>query len=464
MSDTTKTTIYTSNLDSLAAKVKRINKRAVRLGVPEMTLAKGEPYMQRVFVGPGQRDYQWFEFVDVTISGPEVRLGGGWIFAASLEPIEVEGEVSNLIKAIADDENLERYRNRIGICDHCQKNRQRKHTYVVLSEDGEYKQVGKTCLKDFTGHGNAESLARLAAMMVEVASDLETERLSGAPSASAYDTSEYMAWVSQVYRQDGWTPKSKATESKPSTAGVAWNRMLLTEQGRRKYNIDDLTQAEYDKAAKIIEWAKSIDGSSQYEINLKLACSCEYVEYGNSGIVASAIAGYMRAKEEIANKEKPESQWIGEVKKRQSFGRVQVTRHYPCHSDYGVTHIYTFEDSAGNQLVWFSSNEVCQTGETVELTGTVKAHNEFRGTKQTVITRCKVTGSTLGGFYLHYPVGQYDDDGNDIPASAVAREMDKKWQRVGYTRLTDWFGMSEQEQATAVDSGLVFAGNRNKEE
>ena len=75
---------------------------------------------------------------------------------------------------------------------------------------------------------------------------------------------------------------------------------------------------------------------------------------------------------------------------------------------YGFTYIHLFHDDEGHQFKWSSSNgtykveydktadfggiEYCEfeIGHKYLMKGTVKAHNEYKNVKQTVITRCKV--------------------------------------------------------------------------
>lgn len=75
---------------------------------------------------------------------------------------------------------------------------------------------------------------------------------------------------------------------------------------------------------------------------------------------------------------------------------------------YGFTYIHLFHDDEGHQFKWSSSNgsykveydktadfegiEFCEfeVGHKYLMKGIVKAHNEYKGVKQTVITRCKV--------------------------------------------------------------------------
>ena len=83
-------------------------------------------------------------------------------------------------------------------------------------------------------------------------------------------------------------------------------------------------------------------------------------------------------------------------------------------SYYGTTHyIYTLKDSEGNVYVWKTTAIMAMVmkddslkaseglrkddtyyvrkGDVIHLVGKVKEHSEYKGTKQTVLTRCKVT-------------------------------------------------------------------------
>jgi hypothetical protein len=60
--------------------------------------------------------------------------------------------------------------------------------------------------------------------------------------------------------------------------------------------------------------------------------------------------------------------------------------------DYGVTYFHLFRDVSGNNFIWKSSVYECREdiGKVHNIKGTVKAHQEYKGTKQTVLSRCKV--------------------------------------------------------------------------
>ena len=50
-----------------------------------------------------------------------------------------------------------------------------------------------------------------------------------------------------------------------------------------------------------------------------------------------------------------------------------------------------FEDDSGNVIVWWASTTVdwLQEGDTVDITATIKKHDDFKGTPQTVLTRVR---------------------------------------------------------------------------
>lgn len=59
-------------------------------------------------------------------------------------------------------------------------------------------------------------------------------------------------------------------------------------------------------------------------------------------------------------------------------------------SIYGTHYIYNMQDANGNVFIWKTACNEIQEGDKVTIKATVKEHNEYRGVKQTVLTRCKV--------------------------------------------------------------------------
>lgn len=104
------------------------------------------------------------------------------------------------------------------------------------------------------------------------------------------------------------------------------------------------------------------------------------------------IEEYLKERKAQWEKENaPKTEWCGSIKDKVDL-TVKLTRRGRYETMYGVTYVYTFEDAEGHQLVWKTGTWLEQEeGAEVTLKGTVKAHSEYKGIKQTELTRCKVS-------------------------------------------------------------------------
>lgn len=107
------------------------------------------------------------------------------------------------------------------------------------------------------------------------------------------------------------------------------------------------------------------------------------------------------------------SGYIGEVGERLTV-TAKYIRSASWQVNYGKDHgagwwgwmnehtqyLHTFEDESGNVLVWKTTSPIARevgdhyldvnSGDMVTIKGTVKEHSEYKGVKQTVLTRCKI--------------------------------------------------------------------------
>lgn len=92
---------------------------------------------------------------------------------------------------------------------------------------------------------------------------------------------------------------------------------------------------------------------------------------------------------------KSASEYIGNIGETITVSATLLSIHtYESHfTYYGETnYIYKFADENGNTIVWKTSS--CQSieeGNKYKIKGKIKEHSEYKGDKQTVLTRCKVT-------------------------------------------------------------------------
>lgn len=83
-----------------------------------------------------------------------------------------------------------------------------------------------------------------------------------------------------------------------------------------------------------------------------------------------------------------ESNYVGNVGEKVEV-KVKVARCFGYESVFGVGFINTMVDESNNQFVW-KTGVALEEGSDIIIKGTVKEHSEYKGTKQTVLTRCKV--------------------------------------------------------------------------
>lgn len=99
------------------------------------------------------------------------------------------------------------------------------------------------------------------------------------------------------------------------------------------------------------------------------------------------------------------SEYIGAVGQKVS-AEVTLINEFEYTNPYYRTTTYTYimKDAEGNVLIWKTTstlmfeyvnekghhrNDVIRKGDTMRIEGKVKEHSEYKGTKQTVLTRCK---------------------------------------------------------------------------
>lgn len=92
------------------------------------------------------------------------------------------------------------------------------------------------------------------------------------------------------------------------------------------------------------------------------------------------------AVESLMYEESP-SKWMGEVGDRLNLD-LTVTSTRSIDTAYGSSIIHNMVDPEGNVFVWITSAKNWPVGAHKKLRGTVKEHKSFRGTKQTILTRC----------------------------------------------------------------------------
>ena len=306
----------------------------------------------------------------------------GWSFIGVIQHTE-NGNILRLFQNISIPEN---YKTDPPTCEHCNFQRNRKDTYVVKHENGEFKRIGRNCLKDFTGHPNILLYASYIEELSYLYEDID-EYISGDYKeedfyATSYINKEkYMAAVNYCIHQYGWLSKRNAEETgKIPTSYEALELM---------YN-RDFDQKDYDESQKAIDWAKQISEDKReynnYLHNVWVIAQKNCFEQRDLGIAASIIPLYQKETLKINQ----EGDYVGTIGERKEFNLIFKNTYY-IYSDFSMFNIHIFQDENGNTFVWKTSVSLAlEQGEIVKIKGTISEHNEYNGVKQTILKRCKI--------------------------------------------------------------------------
>lgn len=395
------------NIESLEKKIVRIRNKCKKYGCEFKYERIGEHIEEIAYKDDEGKEHKVpVKFIDVDCEG--VAKVDGWQFAASLE----HTAKGNIISAVPGIEIPTRYYKCDPWCEHCKTNRDRRLSYIVLSDDGEFKQVGKSCLKDFTGGLSAEWAAQVESFFKEVEEASEFSGFGGW-AKRYFKTEDFMVYCAEIIRLYGFAKNEWGTKSTSSRASDCYE----VENGFPLGLARDSIMADYDEAvargfdsknadsvalAKTVrEWIAQTTTDTNYFNNLRVACALDWVGYDKLGLLASAFPAHDKELEIQAEKAEREakqkaegmrSKHVGEVGKRVSFVPAEVKCVTSWETMYGETSIYKMTDVDGNVFTWKTSGGIYEGPRqvAVKITGTVKEHKEYRGVKQTELTRCKV--------------------------------------------------------------------------
>lgn len=166
----------------------------------------------------------------------------------------------------------------------------------------------------------------------------------------------------------------------------------------------DIEPASNEEIEKIDEFAKSIissaytlgDDDNYYGRNASLAWLKSTSTVRDFALICSFVNVYFKisAKREKEEKAKQLSNYVGNIGEKIIIDVAGIRVLYS--KTFGVSYyntilsyVYEITDKDGNIYIWSTSNEF-EPNEVEKIAGTVKGHKEYKGKKQTVITRCKI--------------------------------------------------------------------------
>lgn len=389
--------VFEGNMERLEKKLLRIYNKCKAYGCDFHYEVVGETFKE-IKDEKGRKTIGRFLLVEAE----GTAIVNDWEFVAAVE----HTENGNIFTGILGIEIPDKYYNSDPICEHCNTNRPRKYTYIVRNKKtGDFKQVGKSCLKDYTGGMSAEAVTRYISLFDAL---IEGEAPEPGCRIERYlDVEEYLRYAVETIRCYGYV--KTRDEEKESTAskvldfyeadhGRAVSRdylkRLRDEMERRQFDTNSAGVKEKVKMA--LEWIGNQREYSNYIHNLKTACSLKYVTYKNAGLLASLFPAYERdlamvEKRAAMSPNEVESVHVGNVGEQIKINVQSVRCMTSWEGMYGTTHLYKIVGKDGNIYTWKTTKYVDSTFTDMSIKGTVKNHAEYRGIKQTELTRCYVT-------------------------------------------------------------------------
>ena len=381
---------FTSDFQDLEKKIKRITKKLDKnnlkwsfevLGesVEEVTMwdyvnHAGIPASQ---FSPRNCGKVVVDVTSYTFEMESLKLGEFEVLAV-IEHNVVEGTNENIIHVIKENASVPlEYRTVKSHCHHCNSDRKRNKTVLLINVENEIIQVGSTCIKEYTGIdglsiiGNYQDIHNIC--IEEPAMDYD----NFSKQSKYLKTIDYLTNCLNLINSEGY--------KKEETKNGAWD---LTKKSGKNEKYEALAQ-------EVINYFQNRE-FKEYETfqnNIKLYLSNEYTK--KNGIVAYAYESYKKEiekdlKKAKENEGKKDSNFVGSIKEKIQT-ELTYMNSYSFDTEWGTSYIHKFLDQNGNIFVWKSSNSVrADQGEVVKIKGTIKDHAEYAGAKQTILTRCKI--------------------------------------------------------------------------
>lgn len=387
--------IFEANMERLEKKLTRIANKCQKYG-NDFTYEKvGEEYQEQ----KDEYGNKYFaKYILVEVTGTAII--NDWQFVAAVD----HTSHGNIIKKCPgiNIEIPEKYYKSNPICEHCNSDRFRRNTYIVQNtKSGEFKQVGKSCLADFTHGMSADGIAHYISLHDELIQGKEPYTECGNKKyidikiALRYATETVLKFG--YVKSDGDRPtKYRALEYymvDNDNKGMMYEYRSMLKSEMEAVDFDVRSKKVIELSEKALAWILNQEESNNYIHNLKAICSAEYIAYDNFGILASLIPCYERAMEKEAQiKLESEncklSDYVGNIGDRITVTIQDFKIVTSWETNYGITAIYKIMDEDGNVYTWKTTKGIGDQAK--KITGTIKAHNEFMGIKQTEITRCRV--------------------------------------------------------------------------
>ena len=384
--------ISISNFAVLEKKINRLNKRLAKKNLPQITFtATNEIHtFEELFSKDVIKKYNFHSSYSVEVVNFNITSNvRDFIIESGYEIVAFIDHVENMVYPFIDNVNVEEFRNR-HICDHCHTKRNRFKSIILRNTStGELIQVGTTCLSDFIQINVDDLIKGIYSCITDyiidynnIGNDPFFKNFN--PIYTQFNISDVIPVIYRAIKEYGFCPSS---EGNNSTKMFVYKVLTYEEK---------LNVKEEDKCVttKVIDWIMNLDNTSSFNENLIQIVKNGFVSYRTLGFLCAGVKTYIfdvvKKKIEKENTTTLTSEYVGTVGDKFSVDVIFTSANW-YESFYGIMNIYTFLDNNGNIFMWKTSNNIKNdVGDKIKIQGTIKEHSEYKGNKQTVLTRVKV--------------------------------------------------------------------------
>lgn len=420
-----------SNLTEIEKRLTALNKKASKLSTEPIALKVTDEKLVLHYTTNDEDTRGWdFEHVFTVLSGTTPKVPG-FEFLATVTHTE-HGNVIKRIPPIAygvrhnlDDRggeygdkynsrdsaaghalesiDLSKYHTTGNLCEQCGLHRDRLDTFVVYNEEtGETKQVGRNCLRDYTGRNNPEQVLKVLEQVWEF-----MRSMGGRSDRPVISTQDLMTHAATLMRSYGGYRKGLGHEAAENLYNFV-HRVMSKDRKPVPLWVEPIA-ADEDAAKNVITWAADWDENSEFATNVKISLAGSHIDrklYGYAGAAYVAYEKWMgRERARKAQADKPVSQHVGTIDQRETFtltvtGIKWIENHYATSDEDASKPLIIMEDPEGNEVKWFASrlprvaDKPAQAepviGGTYQVKATVKRHEDSdQYGKSTMIQRAK---------------------------------------------------------------------------
>lgn len=349
------------------------------------------------------------ECISIEIIFPETLEKGNWEFLG----LKVVFEDTFLTFGNVPNE----YKNDSFHCDHCHSDRYRKSVVIIKNtENGEIKQVGKSCLDKYLN----SSLKQFSSLLLTIDEIMENTLdnkgdYHGFSIHSTHMNVKKYLWCAYsdimergYHKRDNYAVQEGKIKSTSESTNNAYDKMQVDITPEQEKIVNECINAYKVFVEK--------QGASDFSDNVIKLLNADFIErkYQNMIVFVPTFLINSRkfeeekkAKQEKAKKfnDSLAKEFLGEIKEKvtSKVTLIHCRVFESCFDGYHTTlnYNYTFIDEQGHLIQWKTAKRILEdftmeiedyvaTKPVFTITGIVKAHNEFKNRFYTILTRCKV--------------------------------------------------------------------------